>query len=88
VDAIDQFKSRKNPVNKPIRVCVYDYYNKGQDAFSAVQGDCISCKIESGVIQEKDKLILKPLDEMVTIKAIEKNKEKCQNAFSGEMCEI
>tara|TARA_B110000285_G_scaffold229406_1_gene294072 strand:+ start:1111 stop:1212 length:102 start_codon:yes stop_codon:yes gene_type:complete len=33
-------------------------------------------------------LILKPLDEMVTIKAIEKNKEKFPNAFSGEMCEI
>lgn len=29
VEAIDEFKSRKNPVNKPIRVCVYDFYNKG-----------------------------------------------------------
>ena len=50
IEAIDEFKSRKNPVNKPIRVCIYDYYNKGQDAMSAVQGECISCKIESGVI--------------------------------------
>lgn len=36
IEAIDEFKSRKNPVNKPIRVCIYDYYNKGQDAMSAV----------------------------------------------------
>jgi len=25
---------------------------------------------------------------MVTVKSIEKNKEKATNAFSGEMCEI
>ena len=55
---------------------------------SAVQGNCISVKVESGVIQTGDKLILKPLDEMVTIKAIEKQKDKAQHAFSGEMCEI
>ena len=88
VEVIDSFRGRPKPVKKPIRVCVYDYLNKGQDAFSAVSGDCCSVKVESGVIKEKDKLLLMPLGAEVTIKAIEKQKEKVNYAHAGDMCEI
>ena len=69
---LDNFKGRPRPVNKPIRVCIYDYINKGQDAFSAVCGDVCSVKVESGTIQEKDRLVLMPLGAEITVKAIEK----------------
>jgi translation elongation factor EF-1alpha len=53
-----------------------------------VSGDCCSVKVESGVIKEKDKLLLMPLDVEVTIKGIEKQKQKVTHVHSGEMCEI
>jgi len=58
MDLIDSFRGMKRPYNKPARVCVYDYYNKDQDGFAYVFGDCLSVKVESGVIKEKDKLLL------------------------------
>lgn len=51
VDIIDNFKPRKKPFNKPIRVSVYQYFNKPKDGFSIVTGDSVAVKIESGVIK-------------------------------------
>lgn len=58
---------------KPTRLCIYDYYinNTGN-----LIGDCISGKLESGIIKEKDELILMPLNVNVTVKAIEVSKVK------------
>lgn len=59
IELLDQFKIPKRNINKPIRVCIYDYY-KGTEG--KLIGDCISAKIESGIIKEKDNLVLMPLN--------------------------
>jgi elongation factor 1 alpha-like protein len=83
VDALERFKPSQKPNSKPQRICIYDYFNRGKDGFSWVTGDCCTVKIESGMLLEGSQLLLMPLNEMVTIKAIEHNKEKTKIAFSG-----
>lgn len=56
-----------------MRVCVYDYFKAME---GNLMGDCISAKVESGIIKEKDELLLMPLNIMVTIKAIESSKKR------------
>ena len=72
LEALDKFTVRKKAVQKATRVCIYDYYNKGQDASSAVSSNCVSVKIESGILKEQDQLILMPIKMPITVKAIEK----------------
>lgn len=38
-----------------MRVCIYDYYNSTS---GQLIGDCVSAKVESGILKEKDELIL------------------------------
>ena len=46
-------------------------------------GDCCSVKVESGVIREKDKLLMQPQDVEVEVKAIEVHKKKVPFAYCG-----
>jgi len=39
-----------------------------------LMGDCISAKVESGIIKEKDELLLMPYNTIATIKTIESSK--------------
>jgi translation elongation factor EF-1alpha len=71
--------------NKPLRVCIYDYFKQTE---GNIIGECIQAKIESGIIKEKDQLLLMPLGHMVTIKGIEISKRKVQVALPGDLCEI
>ena len=71
IEAIDSFKKGEKPYNKPTRVCVYDYFKGNQDGFSLSSGDCVSAKIESGVVMEKQELLLMPQNEKVTVNTIE-----------------
>jgi len=59
-ELLDNLKSAPKSINKPLRVCVYDFYNKPKDGISAVTGDCVSVKIESGILKEKDTLLMVP----------------------------
>jgi hypothetical protein len=42
-----------------MRVCVYDYFKSNE---GNLIGDCIQAKVESGIIKEKDALVLMPLN--------------------------
>lgn len=53
-----------------------------------LMGDCISAKVESGIIKEKDEVLLMPLNIMVTIKAIESSKKRIKYAIPGTLCDI
>ena len=88
MDVIDNFKGARRPVYKPIRVCVYDFYTKVQDGKTNVHGDCLSVKIESGIIQEKDVLVLLPQGVDVVVRAIMCNNEAQSIAYAGQLCEI
>ena len=71
LEAIEAFKPFPKATNKPIRACVYDYYNRIKDGVSNITGDCISVKVTQGVIALKDTLLMMPQDVEVGIKGIE-----------------
>ena len=75
-------------MNKPTRVCIYDIFTKNRDGFSITSGDCVSAKVESGVLLEKQKLLLLPQNEEVTVKAIDCQKLKVAHVVSGQLCEL
>ena len=62
LEVIDNFKSSKKEIHKPLRVCIYDYFAKNRDGISHATGDCLSVKVESGIMKEKVKLLLMPHD--------------------------
>jgi selenocysteine-specific translation elongation factor len=39
-------------------------------------GDCISAKVESGIIKEKDEIVLMPMNMQAVVKSIEVQKER------------
>lgn len=88
LEILDNFKSHPKPYNKPTRVCIYDIFSKMKDGFSVTSGDCFSTKVESGVVQEKQRLLLLPQNEEVLVKAIECQKKKVAHAISGQLCEV
>ena len=88
VEIIDEFKAFKQPYDKPTRLCIYDYYNRNQDGSTAITGDCCTVKIASGILKEKDKLLLMPNEIEVTVKSIEVNKKIVPNAHSGQLADI
>lgn len=88
VEAIETFKSPAKPYNKPTRVCVYGYYNKLRNAGDIVYGDCLSVKIESGVLHENQQMTLMPLNQQVKIKNILKGNRQKAYAVAGQLCEI
>ena len=60
LEAIDQFKSKPRPIKRPMRACVYDYYQTVQDGLSIISGECLSIKCMSGAIKKKDTLLMVP----------------------------
>ena len=50
-------------------------------------GDCVNAKIESGIISERDKLLILPHNEEVSIKGIEVNGKK-KHCAQGEICTL
>ena len=88
LEILDNFKSHPKPYNKPARVCIYDIFNKMKDGFSTTTGDCFSTKVESGVVSEKQKMLLLPQNEEVMVKAIDCQQKNVKFAESGKLCEI
>lgn len=88
LDALLNFKAHPKAVDKPLRLCVYDYYNKPKMGHSEMYGDCLSIKVESGVVMAKDKVTLMPLGKEVLIRAISKNNFEVKMAYSGQLCEL
>jgi elongation factor 1 alpha-like protein len=85
IDHLDNFKLPKRSLNKPLRVCIYDYYKQTE---GNLIGDCVQAKVESGIIKDRDSLILMPLNHLVTVKGIEISKKRVPVARPGDLCEI
>jgi len=62
IENLDNFKLPKRGINKPLRICVYDYYKQTE---GNLIGDCIQAKVESGIVKDKDQLLLMPLNQIV-----------------------
>lgn len=55
IEYLDSFKLPTRGINKPLRVSIFDYYKSDM---GNVIGDCVQAKVESGIIKQKDELIL------------------------------
>ena len=64
---------------------MYDYYKAME---GNLMGDCVQAKVESGIIKEKDEVLLMPFNLFVTVKAIEISKRKVRYALPGALCEL
>lgn len=84
-DLIYEFKPNKKSIDKPIRVFISDSYIS---TFEQIKGLCVSGKVEGGVIEAGDKLILMPLKAKCTIKGIMTGEQKVKKAKAGEAAEI
>jgi len=60
----DKFKTPERPVTKPFRLSVNDVF-KGLGS-----GFCVSGKIETGMLQTGDKVLIQPVGETATIKGL------------------
>lgn len=79
---IDKFKSPERPVTKPFRMSVNDIF-KGTGS-----GFCISGKIETGILNVGDKVLVCPLKETAAVKAISINEVPHTVVFAGDQVTI
>jgi elongation factor 1 alpha-like protein len=85
LDELDSIQLGQRPVNKPIRVCVYEYY---KSTVGNLIGDCLQVKVEAGIIRERDQILLMPFEVKCTVKTIEIKKQKVTFANPGTLCEL
>jgi len=82
---IYEFKSVKKALDKPIRACVSDAYASSAEQ---AKGTCLSTRIEGGVIEEGNTLLLRPVDVKCLVKGIMIAGEKVPYAKAGDTAEI
>jgi len=49
VELLDEVKLPQRPINKPLRVSIYDHY---KSSAGNVIGDCVQAKVEAGILKE------------------------------------
>lgn len=79
----DKFQPAPRQIEKPFRFCISDVY-KGNNFGIAVGG-----KIESGLVSVGDKLLLMPLQEICTVKAIRSyNQQNVEYSVAGDNVDL
>ncbi|XP_049814290.1 protein HBS1 isoform X1 [Schistocerca nitens] len=78
VEVIDKFKPPERPITKPFRLSVNDIF-KGTGS-----GFCVSGKVETGVVQVGDKLLVLPHNEAAQVKALTIDDAAVQTAYAGD----
>uniref|UniRef100_A0A224XJI2 Putative elongation factor 1 alpha n=1 Tax=Panstrongylus lignarius TaxID=156445 RepID=A0A224XJI2_9HEMI len=82
LEVIDKFKCPERPVSKPLRVSVNDIY-KGTGS-----GFCVSGRVETGMVQVGDKVLVQPQNETALVKAITIDELPSQKAFAGDYISV
>lgn len=77
VERIDEFSPPQRPIDKPFRLCVSDVY-KGQGSFT------ISGKVESGSVQNNDRVVVMPAGENGMLKALTTRDEPVKFVAAGD----
>lgn len=78
LEVIDGFKTPERPITKPFRMSINDIF-KGMGA-----GFCVSGRIETGMVQPGDRVLVSPLGETAFIKALLVDDMPIQVAFAGD----
>lgn len=61
----DNFRPPERALDRPVRLVISDIFK----SLGASSGSCIAGRLESGMIQSGDKLLLLPLNEVITAKS-------------------
>lgn len=78
VEVIDDFKPPERLISKPFRLSIGDIF-KGQTA-----GMCVSGLVESGSVQNGQKLLVMPAGEQCQVKTISLDDQSASQAFAGD----
>ncbi|KAH9643570.1 hypothetical protein HF086_011351 [Spodoptera exigua] len=82
LDVIDKFNVPERPVAKPLRLSINDVY-KGTGS-----GFCVAGRIENGVINKGDKVLVCPTKEMAEVRNISINEMPSNVAFAGDQVSV
>ncbi|PNF33077.1 HBS1-like protein [Cryptotermes secundus] len=78
LDVVDKFKSPERPISKPFRLSINDIF-KGTGS-----GFCVSGRVETGMVQVGDKVLVQPQNEGAIIKALSIDDVAVQVAYAGD----
>ncbi|KAG8225167.1 hypothetical protein J437_LFUL002867 [Ladona fulva] len=78
LDVIDNFKTPPRPVSKPFRMSVNDIF-KGTGS-----GFCVSGRVETGILQAGEKVLVQPQGELALVKGITMDEMPTQVTFAGD----
>ncbi|CAF4915029.1 unnamed protein product [Pieris macdunnoughi] len=82
LDVIDKFNVPERPVSKPMRMSINDVY-KGTGS-----GFCVAGRIENGIVNKGDKVLVCPSKEMAEVRNIAINELSTNIAFAGDQVAI
>lgn len=82
LDVIDKFKVPLRPVAKPFRMPVNDIF-KGTGS-----GFCVAGRIENGIVNKGDKVLVCPTKEMAEVRSISINDMSHNVAFAGDQVSV
>jgi len=84
IEAIDQLKPPERAIDQSLRMVVSDIYKDAQSGL----GIAIGGRIEAGYLAKTDKVLIQPLNELCSIKAIKYQNDNVDYAFSGRNVDI
>ena len=73
------------PIDKPFRMTITNVY---EPQFGRLKGHCIAGKVEGGVIEQHNKLVILPIDTQCLVKDMVVNDEKVKQAAVGDSVDI
>ncbi|EFX81279.1 hypothetical protein DAPPUDRAFT_303602 [Daphnia pulex] len=80
LQAIDKFRPPERALNRPVRFVISDIFK----SVVGSSGCCLAGRLESGMIQTTDKLLVMPLNEVIQIKNIAINDNSTGSCFAGD----
>ncbi|XP_028164421.1 protein HBS1 [Ostrinia nubilalis] len=82
LDVVDKFNVPERPVSKPLRMSINDVF-KGTGS-----GFCVAGRIENGVLNKGDKVLVCPMKEMAEVRGISINEMSSNVAFAGDQVSV
>ncbi|XP_053601881.1 protein HBS1 [Plodia interpunctella] len=82
LEVIDKFNVPERPVSKPLRLSVNDVF-KGTGS-----GFCVAGRIENGILNKGDKILVCPTKEMAEVRSIAINDMPNNVAFAGDQVTV
>lgn len=82
LDVIDKFNVPERPVSKPLRMSINDIF-KGTGS-----GFCVAGRIENGILNKGDKVMICPTKEVAEVKSLAINDVSNNVAFAGDQVSV